>query len=106
MQPGVLSMGVLFAVAAGIQESGVVDLCMRSILGNPSTVFAAQMRLVPSTFSSAAAAASLLPLSAAAASLLPLSTAAASSLLLLLCSRFLLLFCSVCYQEMFVAYFL
>ena len=44
--PGVMAVAVLFVVARGLQEVGVVDLLLKSVLGSPSSLFVAQIRLL------------------------------------------------------------
>jgi len=45
-QPGVLSVGVLFAVAEGVQEAGAVDVVLRAMLGQPTSLPVALIRLL------------------------------------------------------------
>jgi di/tricarboxylate transporter len=42
---GIATVGVLFVVARGIANSGVLDLLMKYLLGSPSNVRIALMRL-------------------------------------------------------------
>jgi len=44
--PGVMAVAVLFVVAQGLQEVGVVDRLLRAVLGSPSSLFVAQIRLL------------------------------------------------------------
>jgi len=44
--PGVMAVAVLFIVAQGLQEVGVVDVLLRSVLGAPTSLFVAQIRLL------------------------------------------------------------
>src|SRR5690242_19812094 len=45
---GVGIIAVLFVVAAGLRETGVITLLMRPILGRPNSVLGAHLRLLPS----------------------------------------------------------
>ena len=52
--PGMVTVGVLFAVVAGIRETGAMNLLAGSLLGSPRSETAAQMRIVgPVAFLSA-----------------------------------------------------
>ena len=51
---GVLAVAVLFAVAAGVRETGALDLVGRRLLGRPRSLAAAQIRMMaPAAFLSA-----------------------------------------------------
>ena len=51
---GVITVGVLFVVAAGLRETGVLTRISTNLLGNPRTVTEAQARLmIPTSFFSA-----------------------------------------------------
>ncbi|HEX5270009.1 MAG TPA: SLC13 family permease [Gemmataceae bacterium] len=45
---GVVIIGVLFVVAAGLRHTGTMTLLMRPVLGRPRSVLAAHLRLLPS----------------------------------------------------------
>lgn len=52
--PGLVSVGVLFVVVAGLVQTGAMNLITEAVLGRPKTVFSAQLRLLlPVTISSA-----------------------------------------------------
>ncbi len=44
--PGILAIGVLFVVAAGLGQTGAMELLTRPLLGRPRTLTAAQIRLM------------------------------------------------------------
>ena len=44
--PGVMAVAVLFVVAQGLGEVGVVDRLLRLVLGSPKSLFVAQIRLM------------------------------------------------------------
>ena len=51
---GILTIGVLFIVAAGLRETGALDLVVRHLFRRPRNVFDAQLRLmIPVSFASA-----------------------------------------------------
>jgi di/tricarboxylate transporter len=52
--PGLVSVGLLFIVVAGLVQTGAMNLITEPVLGRPKTVFSAQLRLlIPVTISSA-----------------------------------------------------
>lgn len=52
--PGLVSVGLLFIVVAGLVQTGAMNLITEPVLGRPKTVFSAQLRLLlPVTISSA-----------------------------------------------------
>ncbi|HUQ70942.1 MAG TPA: SLC13 family permease [Planctomycetaceae bacterium] len=52
--PGLVSVGILFVVVAGLVQTGAMNLITEPVLGRPKTVFSAQLRLLlPVTISSA-----------------------------------------------------
>lgn len=44
--PGVLSVAVLYIVAAGLRDTGAIDLMVRSVFGRPKSVAGAQWRMM------------------------------------------------------------
>ncbi len=51
---GVLTVGALFVVAKAVDETGIVSLAMKRVLGRPKSLFVAQLRLlIPVAVSSA-----------------------------------------------------
>ncbi len=44
--PGMVTVGVLFAVVSGLRETGAMNWITQPVLGKPRTVFAAQLRIL------------------------------------------------------------
>lgn len=44
--PGVLTIGVLFMVAAGMQRTGAINLLVERLIGRPRTLLAAQLKIL------------------------------------------------------------
>lgn len=45
--PGMLTVAVLFIVAAGMYSTGAITMVMDKIIGLPKTIFTAQIKILP-----------------------------------------------------------
>ena len=45
--PGVLTIGALFMVAAGMYSTGAIGMITDKLIGRPKTLFSAQLRILP-----------------------------------------------------------